>query len=160
MYGHAFSLLKKEAGAEIDSRHLLCLLLILERAKGEASLWHLYIQYLPQTYGAPHKIVCPKDCASDPCTIKLIFGSLVLEPIKYILQCPSELGFGICTTVVHSLSTTLADSVCALADDPLWWGEEEVALLGGTCLEIAVKQHHKIAAKLTCWRDQLVQLQR
>jgi len=160
VYGHAFSQLKEEAGADIDSRHLLCLLLIVERAKQEASLWHPYIQYLPQTYGAPLKVVCPKDCASDPCTIKVIFGSLVLEPIMYILQCPSKLGFDLCTTLVDSLSTTLADSLCALADDPLWWGEEEVALLGGTRLEIAVKQHHKIAAKLTCWRDQLVQLQR
>ncbi|DBA67229.1 TPA: hypothetical protein ACH3X2_001539 [Trebouxia sp. C0005] len=95
VYGHAFSQLKKEAGADIDSRHLLCLLLIVERAKGEASLWQPYIQYLPETY-----------------------------------------------------------------DDPLWWGEKEVALLWGTRLEIAVKQHRKIAAKLTCWRDQLVQLQR
>ncbi|DBB06668.1 TPA: hypothetical protein ACH3X1_012179 [Trebouxia sp. C0004] len=95
VYGHAFSQLKKEAGTEMDSRHLLCLLLVIERDKGEASLWHPYIQYLPETY-----------------------------------------------------------------DDPLWWGEEEVALLGGTRLEIAVKQHHTIAAKLTCWRDQLVQLQR
>ncbi len=104
VYGHAFSQLKKEAGAEIDSRHLLCLLLIVERAKGEASLWHPYIQYLPETYGAPLKIVYPKDSASDPCSTKLIFGSQVLKQIKYILQCPSELGFGICTSSVDSLS--------------------------------------------------------
>lgn len=75
VYGDAFGQLKREAGAEIDSRHLLCLLLIVERAKGEASLWHPYIQYLPQTYGPPLKIVCPKDFASDPCTTKLVLAA-------------------------------------------------------------------------------------
>ena len=50
-FGEAFSQLKAEAGDALDSRHLLCLLLIIERAKGPDSLWHPYINYLPETYG-------------------------------------------------------------------------------------------------------------
>ena len=47
-----------------------------------------------------------------------------------------------------------------MADDPLWWRDSETALLAGTRLEIAVKEHRKIAAKLSEWRDRLAQLQR
>ena len=48
--GQAFSKLRTAAGAEMDDRHLLCLLLIVERAKGAKSRWHQYINYLPQSY--------------------------------------------------------------------------------------------------------------
>ena len=51
MFGQAFSQLKADAGVEMDDRHLLCLLLIVERAKGSDSEWHPYISYLPQSYG-------------------------------------------------------------------------------------------------------------
>ena len=51
-FGQAFNKLKTDAGIEMDDRHLLCLLLIVERAKGINSEWHPYISYLPQTYGA------------------------------------------------------------------------------------------------------------
>ena len=46
------------------------------------------------------------------------------------------------------------------AEDPLWWNDDEVTLLLGTRLEIAVKEHLKIVEKLKQWRDQLLQLQR
>jgi len=159
VYRHAFSQLKKEAGAEIDSRHLLCLLLIVERAKREASLWHPYIQYLPETYGAPLKKVCPKDSASG-CTTKPIFAAKSLN--RYITV-SIWIRFWHFNKVRRLPECNFGRQLIkfkALADDPLWWGEEEVALLGGTRLEIAVKQHHKIAAKLTGWRNRLVQLQR
>ena len=51
MFGVALTKLKKQAGDQIDSRHLLCLLLILERAKGTDSFWYHFIQYLPKSYG-------------------------------------------------------------------------------------------------------------
>lgn len=58
-FGQAFHKLKAEAGVEMDDRHLLCLLLIVERAKGVSSKWHPYISYLPQTYGAsPQLHIC------------------------------------------------------------------------------------------------------
>lgn len=50
-FGQAFNELKAEADVAMDDRHLLCLLLIVERAKGTSSKWHPYISYLPQTYG-------------------------------------------------------------------------------------------------------------
>lgn len=59
------------------------------------------------------------------------------------------------TSLLH-----LPARVTCVAEDPLWWSEQEVALLGGTRLEIAVKEHQKIVAKLTSWRDRLVQFQR
>ena len=55
-FGQAFNKLKAEAGVAMDDRHLLCLLLIVERAKGMSSEWHPYISYLPQTYGAPPQL--------------------------------------------------------------------------------------------------------
>ena len=58
IFGHAFSQLQTEAGANLDGRHLLCLLLVVERAKGSKSLWHPYIQFLPQTYGTVHCFCC------------------------------------------------------------------------------------------------------
>ena len=139
--------------------HLLCLLLIVERAKGEASLWHPYIQYLPEIYGAPLRKFCPKDSASG-CTTKPIFAAKSLN--RYITV-SIWIRFWHFNKVRRLPECNFGRQLIkfkALADDPLWWGEEEVALLGGTRLEIAVKQHHKIAAKLTGWRNRLVQLQR
>lgn len=46
------------------------------------------------------------------------------------------------------------------ADDPLWWEDDEVALLKGTRLEIAVQEHRKIVQKLALWRDRLVDMER
>ncbi len=40
---------------------MLCLLIILERARGTASKWHPYINILPTRYGAPtqwHGVRC------------------------------------------------------------------------------------------------------
>lgn len=65
--GEAFSKLKAEAGLEMDDRHLLCLLLIVERAKGISSKWHPYISYLPQTYGtSPQLQMCAFTAISLP----------------------------------------------------------------------------------------------
>lgn len=64
-FGQAISELKAEVGVEMDDRHLLCLLLIIERAKGTNSKWHSYISYLPQTYGAScrlHMCLCISVC--------------------------------------------------------------------------------------------------
>ena len=41
-----------EAGDALDQRWALCLLLILERARGSASAWAPYIRILPARYGA------------------------------------------------------------------------------------------------------------
>ena len=41
-----------EAGDALDQRWALCLLLILERARGSASAWAPYIRILPTRYGA------------------------------------------------------------------------------------------------------------
>ena len=38
-------------GAKLDERLILCLLLLLERARGSQSIWHEYIAILPRTYG-------------------------------------------------------------------------------------------------------------
>lgn len=35
----------------MDQRHILCLMLILERARGDASKWSAYIDMLPTQYG-------------------------------------------------------------------------------------------------------------
>ena len=50
-YGPLFSQLKGQAGNDLDTRYLLCLLLICERAKGSNSDWAPYIGFLPTSYG-------------------------------------------------------------------------------------------------------------
>ena len=47
-----FRLLCGELGGGVDQRNLLCVLLILEKARGDASKWSPYIDILPQEYGA------------------------------------------------------------------------------------------------------------
>lgn len=49
-YGPAFKDLIAEMGV-VDQRNLLCLLLILERTRGEISKWSAYIDMLPPVYG-------------------------------------------------------------------------------------------------------------
>ncbi|KAG1666307.1 hypothetical protein FOA52_004788 [Chlamydomonas sp. UWO 241] len=53
-YGDAFRALAEELGPNTDQRHLLCLLLILERARGTESKWHAYINVLPKAYDDPY----------------------------------------------------------------------------------------------------------
>ena len=43
---------QEEIRAALDRRWMLCLLLILERARSTASNWHAYINILPTRYGA------------------------------------------------------------------------------------------------------------
>ncbi|WIA11094.1 hypothetical protein OEZ85_011239 [Tetradesmus obliquus] len=53
-YGAAFRALLRELGPGVcDSRSLLVLLLVVERAKGAASAWAPYIDMLPQQYDDP-----------------------------------------------------------------------------------------------------------
>ena len=52
-YGKAVHALRDESGPELDTRYLLCLVLLLERAKGPASAWAPYINALPATYSEP-----------------------------------------------------------------------------------------------------------
>ena len=52
------------------------------------------------------------------------------------------------------------NSVNQFTDDPLWWKDDEVKLLAGTRLDIAVKEHIKLVGRLTGWRNRLVELQR
>ncbi len=44
-------LISEEAGKGLDQRHVLCLLLLLEKARGAESQWAVYIDLLPQRYG-------------------------------------------------------------------------------------------------------------
>ena len=53
-FGAAFGALRAEAGAALDRRLVLCLLLLLERARGDASAWAPFIRVLPASYGTPH----------------------------------------------------------------------------------------------------------
>ena len=46
-------LLCDELGS-VDQRDILCLLLIVERARGDASKWAPYIDLLPLQYGEKH----------------------------------------------------------------------------------------------------------
>ena len=57
VYGLLFSQLELQAHAEMDARYMLCLLLILERAKGSKSAWAPYIDFLPTAYGRPSQYV-------------------------------------------------------------------------------------------------------
>ena len=57
VYGPLFSQLELQANAEMDARYMLCLLLILERAKGPKSAWAPYIDFLPTAYGRPCQYV-------------------------------------------------------------------------------------------------------
>lgn len=54
MYLHACREVKARAGDALDERSALCLFLILERARGDASLWAPYIQFLPESYDDPY----------------------------------------------------------------------------------------------------------
>lgn len=49
---HPCGCMQAEAGAALDHRWMLCLLLILERARGRTSKWAPYISILPTAYGA------------------------------------------------------------------------------------------------------------
>ncbi|CAL8466995.1 g6531 [Coccomyxa elongata] len=53
VYGSAFKLLKEEIGDALDRRWTLCLLLLIEKARGNASIWASYIEVLPQHYEDP-----------------------------------------------------------------------------------------------------------
>lgn len=53
-YGTAFRrLLLEDLGDSPDPRHVLCLLLLVERARGPASPWQPYISTLPEAYDDP-----------------------------------------------------------------------------------------------------------
>lgn len=45
-------------GSATGRRELLCLLLILERAKETASQWEPYISFLPESYGVCQCAIC------------------------------------------------------------------------------------------------------
>ena len=47
-----FQALKSRSELAREERAILVLLLLLERAKGPASKWATYINFLPKTYGA------------------------------------------------------------------------------------------------------------
>ena len=47
-----------------------------------------------------------------------------------------------------------------ITDDPLWWKGDEVKLLAGTRLDIAVQEHVKLLGRLNGWRNRLFELQR
>ena len=51
-FGAAFRALRAKAGAALDRRLVLCLLLLLERARGAASAWAPFLRVLPASYGA------------------------------------------------------------------------------------------------------------
>lgn len=55
-FGAAFCALRAEAGAALDRRLVLCLLLLLERARGDASAWAPFIRVLPASYGTPYNV--------------------------------------------------------------------------------------------------------
>ena len=65
---HVFSELQAQAGANLDDRAVLVLLLLAERARGKASPWVTYISNLPSNYGMqsvfqhllhqPHRMLC------------------------------------------------------------------------------------------------------
>ena len=44
-------MLLRELGTCVDQRNVLCVLLILEKARGDTSVWAPYIDILPQEYG-------------------------------------------------------------------------------------------------------------
>ncbi|KAK9916904.1 hypothetical protein WJX75_008596 [Coccomyxa subellipsoidea] len=52
-YGRAFQQLKEEVGDALDRRWTLCLLLLIERARGVHSKWATYINVLPESYEDP-----------------------------------------------------------------------------------------------------------
>ena len=52
-FGAAFHALRAEAGADVDERFLLVLVVLVERLKGQQSRWAPYINHLPAEYGAP-----------------------------------------------------------------------------------------------------------
>ncbi|KAI8463639.1 MAG: hypothetical protein J3K34DRAFT_462337 [Monoraphidium minutum] len=52
-YGPAFSALAAEAGAALDGRGLLVLLLAIERRRGAAGAWGPYVAFLPDAYDDP-----------------------------------------------------------------------------------------------------------
>ncbi|KAK9823277.1 hypothetical protein WJX72_001533 [[Myrmecia] bisecta] len=53
VYGKALTALAAEAGPSLDERFLMCLLMIIERCKGESSLWGPFLAVLPRTYEDP-----------------------------------------------------------------------------------------------------------
>ncbi|KAL6761322.1 hypothetical protein V8C86DRAFT_881423 [Haematococcus lacustris] len=53
-FGQAFSRLKEELHVELDARSVLCLLLIVEKAKQQSSGWAPYISLLPDVYDDPY----------------------------------------------------------------------------------------------------------
>lgn len=130
--------LRDELGTNCDQRHILCLLLLLERARGAASQWAPYINILPSSYGELGK-------ASNAWA-----GS----SSQHLCQL---LG----TAAVRAL---LADSCCAphhlRADDPYWWSSKEVQLVAGTRLSKAIEQYRPGLDQLMGWVKRLEALRR
>lgn len=154
----------------MDDRHLLCLLLIVERAKGTNSKWHPYISYLPQIYGAScclhihvyhsasnHGFILHGHNPNGVFCI-IIHVRPVCLPVFIIIRCSP--GCRHPPLQINSKSGHRLICLQLAADDPLWWKDDEVKLLVGTRLELAVKEHAKIVGRLTRWRNRLVYLQR
>jgi hypothetical protein len=76
--------LAEELGPDADQRHLLCLVLILERARGAQSKWHAYMNVLPKAYGEAAHVWHPAwdACSNADARWHLVTHTRTHAPVK------------------------------------------------------------------------------
>ena len=150
----AYVNVQEAVGDDLDRRYTLCLLLLLEKARGTESYWAAYIAALPTSYSKPPLLnpSCLQSTAPDhrkqsrtwDCT-----AGHQPRKTRLLVLCRSA-----CVRCCFLLNTALC-----WAGDPLWWGPEAVSLLEGTKLEAGVEYQKSTMKKLRLWRRQLYDLQ-
>jgi len=153
-FGGAFRALRAEAGPGLDARAALCLLLLLERARGPASAWAPYVDVLPDTYGAQRRFLSSVSgastvgvCSSRQAGIEA--GSALRWPAPHVAALP-----------VRVRGAERGAPRWRRAGDPTWWSAADLALVEGTRLGAAAAAHAAALRRLAAWRDRLLELHR
>jgi len=151
-FGGAFRALRAEAGPGLDARAALCLLLLLERARGPASAWAPYVDVLPDTYGAQRRFLSSVGgasaagvCSSGQAAIEA--GSALRWPAPHVAALP-----------VRVRGAERGAPRGRHAGDPTWWSAADLALVEGTRLGAAAAAHAAALRRLAAWRDRLLEL--
>lgn len=141
--------MQEAVGDVLDRRWTLCLLLLLEKARGTMSFWAAYIAALPTSYSNP-PLLHPH-AADHRQHSQMWYCTTDHKPWKAwnLLLCRNA-----CVPCCFLHKATLC-----WAGDPLWWGPEALSLLQGTKLSASVEYQRSNIKKLGIWRRQLCDLQ-
>lgn len=106
-YGKAFCALLAEVASELADRFVLCLVLLVERIKGDASKWKPYITMLPTAYGVYRPVTPGTVLRYLCCQLTSNLNRRVLRCGDTCMFVPSQL---LCTTL-STLSPLILKSI-------------------------------------------------